>query len=1644
MSISKTKWFLRAAVCIILVVSLGILAEVRLVINAQESVTYLADIKMYYGKLEDAKKLCEEDGNIFLESDLNAGTEQGGVYIGYKTTSDREKAICDIRMLGMDRDYYLYDYQEILDYLKKSNVGTAERLYNAANLFKDNYNAGSPKALDAYNGLNLFYVGDDIVRLGDYILQGKADKDFFCEMVVKSSTGTLNAVTTFLNYGIASYTPEETSDTQTVSLNTQSVSVDTEVSSAGTREKSAGTDVTDTESGIKNWAEALPTEPLWESVSGNVTTSVKSTLDKQYNDDAKVLFEALQTFTTLYENALERNPDYEEGKLDEIIEAEKISTAEEAIDKMDEITDEDTDYLYLGAVELLNQYNINENARLGDWLIDLGLQTSDKVDMLQLYPVVEVMGSVQVGLVGNLGFLAAVSNLGDNQINNEVLDTIAKAKDAIHEYNQKDCMSVWDNADDDIDDSYIAYTSDAVRTSDANNQIGKKSESEIFDEKFNDALELINLASGAAFVAVGAAYVSFSIAAWALGATAGAGAVCATIATGCTFALTSLGTIGLAVLLVTVTYYIFKWALSLIKEEVPTIDHSIFPDFVFDCADTSDGEVTVKYRSVRDQDGNVGDLNRRKQSKWAILAFTTDKNTGSPVRCDSEGNIFKVLYGDSAVQNGYDCVNFFGERNPANVNYETSKDKKHGIYVSYRTEQSIENEISVSDTEAQETQVTDATNYIKDIVVATAGDSNSAKAKITKKQGKYYVLDYNMSPDTGISTYLGYQMTTDPDEAITDIRIAPYHGNDAVVFGDVQYTFIGHVGVDVGDDSNETQGDAIFKTTDKNAGSPIPADGIHFIRDFTEVKEGWEPVTLFCGLIYDFNTKYEAAGNTAVSGYANTKHNNWDRQSVFMYFEPSEKYTGGEKYLSGVFFLNGYDREMTATYKYKQTQMKYCELTDKIKTYPNTTIYDVNLAQSIGDIHLGKGENDNCHDVQENICWCYTYNPKRALYDIVMYESDTYSDILSYTISKKNYETGNNISYAACSAVCQQAVDYTSPLLEDKKWPSTRFISPYNAFINDRALFSSDYDFEEQLKDGVTWTNDGIRDFVFGYKMTNFLPKGLYVSGYTSGKDPLRLSDVVLSNKGHTKKESNGEITHDVKDDKTLDGSTPSGAFHCVYDIKSPNSYKQPMISYPEWQEKSDSNTVIAGTYVHMFIRGSIKSKPKYISAVCAGSFSRELYRKTLENQKENVDDKKVSEIDPAVNANAMLSAASSCSNELIPFNIGCSQNDAWYNRQKNGKADSSAPKDTASSYLSVSRTDDVSKAITGVLLYQNDDYPTASQIKIDNAVYYCDSTSAPIVMNEKQYYIYYTRNPGVLSGDPIEDLIIDDLPMTDDGMTALGAKAGSSSVDVEADLPYYIHLKSKMKSGSYYYDFYIGKGVTKNKALADLVGQECQRYVDIDLNKGAGGSFLYFGYSMGYLESDASEQDKEDAYYEAIYDILITKGLPYQADGFVSEKNNIYYVPASNVDLNDHEGVDCDADEVYMYYCTPYFSAKYNRAQKKENTGVVTALPQDVFSSPVSKIAFAEYDRVPYNSSLEGTDTTGNEIQRWEYVMFSDHSLPADLNAGTYILNSDGYADDNRITMFIQRSDGSVKPAGEITGGFVADTMPVGSLYKK
>ena len=230
-------------------------------------------------------------------------------------------------------------------------------------------------------------------------------------------------------------------------------------------------------------------------------------------------------------------------------------------------------------------------------------------------------------------------------------------------------------------------------------------------------------------------------------------------------------------------------------------------------------------------------------------------------------------------------------------------------------------------------------------------------------------------------------MTSNPDEAITDIRVAPYQGNGNINYGEIEYTFVGHVGFNSGTNNSSTAGDAILKTTDPNACSPIPADGIHFVTKHDDAEKGWEPVTLFCGLPYNFATKYDSVdlsdslyidnNDFVYSGFSSNKLKGiWDdHDDVYMYYEPTVQYTGGEKYLAGIYFINGYDvRRSVSTFTLKQTTTDMECLQSSIESYPYARIFERNLAKASA-IKLADGHDNYL----QYICYSYTYNPKRAM-----------------------------------------------------------------------------------------------------------------------------------------------------------------------------------------------------------------------------------------------------------------------------------------------------------------------------------------------------------------------------------------------------------------------------------------------------------------------------------------------------------------------------------------------------------------------------------------------------------------------------------------------------------------------------------------
>ena len=1599
--------------------------------RAADNIIYVSDIKIYECEDEDGAEQnaiawFASNGYVFSGINLNQGTDTDeNAYLGYKTTTNKDMAITDIRMMVMDTGYTIYNYEDMANYLASQKAGTAQTLQSAAETFAANYKAGSPKALDAYEGLNLFHVGDaSKTKLGDYILAGKTDVKFFTDMLMESSTGTVNSVHGFLSTGIAPYLNDIDENGERITT---------------------------------NWAEFTVKSSLWDAINGNtLSTDELNAYHKNYNDTARELFRTIQDFATYYENAVARES---EGN-----ELPKAQTMEQAADAMENVEREDSDFLYLAAFNMLNEYEFSDGTKLGDFILELGKINSDNIDLTRLYPVVEAMGKCQAAVASSGGFVSAVLNLADNERNEVFGEAIDDAKDTIEDLTEEEAFSIWENCDGDIENSTIAFTSDAVRKSTAENALGRKSNWEKKKEAIEEIEKVVNLAMGALFVVVP---VMTFVLTMAVAVTNMMAATCIAVAalnTMCVWMLSVVSFIGsvlpyvsILIMVATITATVTIWAKEYIMGDKVHIDkQSEKPDFIFDAQEKKNETLDIKYKSVRNNTGAVADINCGSQIYWCLLAYTTDENAGSPICADSTGNIFKGVTGNGTSLAGYDCVKFFGERSAANCNAYCKKDEDGGVYVYYRTEASItEENVPRQDNQPEGQPSTEEKNYIADLIVCTGKDAAEARAKITRHSGKYYILDYNLSPDCKQATYIGYTMTTDRTQAITDLRVAPYAGvsqqSNNIMLGDVKYSRIDILGTFIayGDEQTKPQTDCLYYTNDPNAGEAILADGLHVVTKFADAKPGWEPVTLFCGGVpYNFNTGLYTYKNpfdmfslssdnkanitSVVSYLSKTDHGLNSVSSVYVYFETDKPYTTGTKYLSGLFFVGGADWD-----DYAMLSGDVVEYVDsykeKLKGLNNLVISDVNLAYSIQqESWCGWGK------TQVYLGCTWSYNPKRALYDIEVYQGDNYSSSLAYTMAKVN-DGGISQNYVSASFFTQQSPDGVC---------NVRFVHPGNVYMNYAGIFVNKNNLSNTIKDGSTHVLP--ENVTFGYTKSNFLPTGLYVTGYQQGQRPLTLEDIVFSTKEYKATDNSGKLSVDLSKERTLGGNTPVGAFHGVTEMKNPRSVKPFNLSYPDFYSSSNK-LKCAGNSFYIYLSGTKLAKRRYISSLSVGAFSREQYKES--NSK--ATDNELKAVDAIVNGTAMAAATSACSDEVIVYNLATDkQSDAWYNRQKDGKALRDAPENIPAAYIGIRRTDvgtasddgvnSKQRPITGVLLYKLDDSTAPSVIEIDSVKYYCAGVSTPIMMNGAKYFLYYSYSKGAFPGVPIEEIVLDNIPIIAGYATNVCADKSSTEPYGNANQTSFIHVKYEAdKNNDFFNKIYIGQGSDERAAKCDLLSHGCLEYLDMDANTGVKGHSVYIGFRRGHIDMETVNSKKTETLkakelqkqlQEAVYDIIITDDEPYHADGIV--RNNIYYVPVGQTNLTGGMG-----HRLYMYYASPWYSDRYNK-----NTGSDTLLPQNAFTGYLTQLALAQYDRVPYNTSLASMTNTESSVKPWEYVMLADHSRPADLNEGTIAFKVDSdtarYAYDNRITMFAQRSDGSVKPAAEITGGFVARNMTVGSAY--
>ena len=1682
-NLRKTIFFTLKTIAIILVVCFAIEYPVQMFgrAYAAEKVYYVSEVKVFQAKTEaEAIKLCENDGYVCTKKDLNAGTGKEAVVMGYKLTENKDEAIYDIKLLHMNGGYQIKDYAEANEKLEKDNVGTGEILYDAANEFIANYEDGSPKAKDAYMGLNLFSIPEENnIGLGDYIIQDRADEEFFTKIVTRASSGAVTAITNFLASGL---TPLE----------------------------KGKDDKTGKEIDI-SWAHKVNQSAFWKILDSKKTSGDDLVnYDKEFGDNANALFKQLQKFTTDFENA---QAAYDEN---EYVEEAKKTNIDEAVEETDKPSEEDSAMALVSAYECLNEHEAFEGRKLGEYLVSIGKNTSERVDLRRLYPILEAMSPAQQKMVGLVGLLPLIGSVGENKSNQDAVNILNKAKAKIKEKMGENSFSVWVNTNPEMADKKVAFTSDAIRLSAAQQLVDQKTAMDKWTDAkkiIDDVLKWINVGSTVVFILTWLAG-EYGIAGAIVGiktATALISASVAAIAEKAMAISTMISSwsfiFSLVILAVTFIFFIVSLIIEAVLKNKPK-EYTQMADFAVDTRLEDGKNVNLIYSAVKDNQNRIADLNGYKaQNGWVCMYTSTDERSGSPIRADEEGNVFNIVYGDASPVNGYDCASYFGQIAPGNCNNGAKSDDVNGIFINYRTQRSLANRSAAANTGDGE-QASDGTKrYYADFIVMSGKDPQIVKAQITKQQGKYQVFDQNLcgnvkniEKDEPQYTYLAYTVTTDPKMAVRDIRVATFQNGGSITFGEISYGCAGTLGYPANnsDEDKKFPGDldGLYFTKNENAGSPIEVGSLHLVSSHSEAKAGWEPVTTFSGLPYNFATsRYTGEGDSYsersrtrpysytgyVGQYEGTTENFtcvWNNEKRYLYYEPEVTYTSGTKYLSGVFFGFGADSVNTGMGFVDAAKAKITDLFDTLSDIPYVEEPSASSGVNLAESYFYEGYPVDSNQKYLRMYYTWSYNPYRALTDVQVFRGSPYTSKLPLIQNKAVEYPGD------ASAQASRSAGYAAATVAFQRSACSRIervmrgIIPENAYMAPNGLMGV-INTHEETEEGFTSESQGM----FTASGANFplLPTNLYVSGYVKGRSGLTLDDVVVSNTAHKGNNSNGKLTCDVSEDKTLAGNTPEGDFFSIQDLKDPHNLTPFNISYPSWTDDGGNAKKIgedngdyyhkAGASVYMYIKHPVVRK-KYISRIFVGASVREDVTKTFDKSKK---DKKPSNdelkaFDRQVDINALSEATSAGSDEMIPFDLAGDQSKAWYKYVKAGDAPEPPKGGDPAAYVSVARTDDVNSAIRSVLLYRSSAEAVANQIQVDRAVYYCASNKTPIRLNDgSTYFLYYSYNQGTVPGKPITELEISDTVFFSGYSTALVADStdviervnGKNKVTPAVPfgnpkLDVFIHAKYDVET-TYFSKIYTASGDTAKEAQLGLLEQGCTEFCNIDLNRDAGGKYVYLGYrgySLDQEEIDnqpseaAKETERQNQLYEAIYDIICTVGEEFHPEGIVSERNQIYYAPVVRYDRNK-QPVPTDLNEgttgpkIYMYYTTMYVADEYNKRMRSEEDPIYSTMPKEYMKSPLTRIGFAMQDYVPYSQDMASASTgTDNKVKPWEYVMKSDNKEHVEFNEGAVSFTDKHLTGDHRIYMFAQREEGNVKASAEITGGYTTSSVTENLLY--
>ena len=160
--------------------------------NAAREETFISEVALVYeDSVEDAREAIKGTDWKLLEYDLNAKADevfQDGVYLVYKTTTNVDEAITDIRVMDMYGGYSAVNYEEQLEASRAKYLEIVANIRIAAAEFKSLYEAGDEMAAFAYRQMNYYKdEGETDLLMGEFFLGNPTDEQYVTMMMESNS-----------------------------------------------------------------------------------------------------------------------------------------------------------------------------------------------------------------------------------------------------------------------------------------------------------------------------------------------------------------------------------------------------------------------------------------------------------------------------------------------------------------------------------------------------------------------------------------------------------------------------------------------------------------------------------------------------------------------------------------------------------------------------------------------------------------------------------------------------------------------------------------------------------------------------------------------------------------------------------------------------------------------------------------------------------------------------------------------------------------------------------------------------------------------------------------------------------------------------------------------------------------------------------------------------------------------------------------------------------------------------------------------------------------------------------------------------------------------------------------------------------------